>query len=98
VKAHEETDCTAGYHVAHLGSLCDLCGETSWFLGTSVIRSYLGCRVLVAEIAQELVETASVLSGVEKRRSGFSLPVAVGQVFTWPPQSGLAWFCFLFAG
>jgi hypothetical protein len=36
------------------------------------------------------------LSGVEKRRSDFSLPVAVGQVFTWPPQSGLTWFCFLF--
>src|SRR5579864_1810411 len=36
------------------------------------------------------------LSGVEKRRSDFSLPVAVGQIFTWPPQSGLTWFCFLF--
>jgi hypothetical protein len=22
--------------------------------------------------------------------------VAIGQIFTWPPQSGLAWFCFLF--
>jgi hypothetical protein len=22
--------------------------------------------------------------------------VANGQIFTWPPQSGLAWFCFLF--
>ena len=20
----------------------------------------------------------------------------IGQIFTWPPQSGLAWFCFLF--
>ena len=37
-----------------------------------------------------------VLSGVEKRRSEFSLPVAIGQVFTCPPQSGLTWFCFLF--
>src|ERR1700730_4497853 len=36
------------------------------------------------------------MSGVEKRRSDFSLPVAVGQIFTWPPQSGLTWFCFLF--
>ena len=35
-------------------------------------------------------------SGVEKRRSDFSLPVAVGQVFTWPPQSGLTWLWFLF--
>ena len=34
--------------------------------------------------------------GVEKRRSDFSLPVAIGEVFTAPPQSGLAWFCFLF--
>jgi len=38
------------------------------------------------------------MSGVEKRRSNFSLPVAVGQVFTWPPQSGLTWFCFLLPG
>jgi hypothetical protein len=30
------------------------------------------------------------MGGVEKRRSDISLPVAVGQVFTWPPQSGLA--------
>ena len=22
--------------------------------------------------------------------------MAIGQVFTWPPQSGLTWFCFLF--
>jgi hypothetical protein len=22
--------------------------------------------------------------------------VAIGQIFTWPPQSGLTWFCFLF--
>jgi len=36
------------------------------------------------------------LGGVEKRRSDISLPVAVDQVFTWPPQSGLTWFCFLF--
>jgi hypothetical protein len=36
-----------------------------------------------------------ILSGVEKRRSDVSLPVAIGQVFTWPPQSGLAWCCFL---
>src|ERR1700758_2998035 len=36
------------------------------------------------------------LGGVEKRRSDVSLPVAIGQIFTWPPQSGLAWFCFLF--
>src|SRR4029077_12112271 len=36
------------------------------------------------------------LGRVEKRRSDVSLPVAIGQIFTWPPQSGLAWFCFLF--
>ena len=36
------------------------------------------------------------MSGVEKRRSDVSLPVAIGQIFTWPPQSGLAWCCFLF--
>jgi hypothetical protein len=29
------------------------------------------------------------MSRVEKRRSDVSLPVAVGQIFTWPPQSGL---------
>ena len=36
------------------------------------------------------------ICGVEKRRSDCSLPVAIGQVFTWPPQSGLTWFWFLF--
>jgi hypothetical protein len=35
-------------------------------------------------------------SRVENRRSGFSLPVAVGVLSHGPPQSGLAWFCFLF--
>jgi hypothetical protein len=40
----------------------------------------------------------SRLGGVEKRRSDFSLPVAIGQVFTWPPQSGLTWFWFLLPG
>ena len=33
------------------------------------------------------------LSGVEKSRSDVSLPVAMGQVFTWPPHSGLTWLC-----
>ena len=36
------------------------------------------------------------LGGVENRRSGGSLPVALGAVFTAPPQSGLTWLCFLF--
>jgi hypothetical protein len=36
------------------------------------------------------------MSGVEKRRSDFSFPVAVGQVFTWPPQPGLTWFWLFF--
>ena len=38
----------------------------------------------------------ALLGGVEKRRSDGSLPVAIGEVFTAPPQSGLALFCFLF--
>jgi hypothetical protein len=46
-KAHEETDCIPGYHLAHLGSLCDLCCETPWFLGSGAFRFHLGCRVLV---------------------------------------------------
>jgi hypothetical protein len=33
---------------------------------------------------------------VENRRSGFSLPVAVGVLSHCPPHSGLAWLCFLF--
>src|ERR1700756_5807662 len=41
------------------------------------------------------VVSDSLLGGVEKRRSDVSLPVAIGQIFTWPPQSGLAWLCFL---
>jgi hypothetical protein len=35
-------------------------------------------------------------SRVENRRSGCSLPVAHGLGFRPPPQSGLAWLCFLF--
>jgi hypothetical protein len=35
-------------------------------------------------------------SRVENRRRGFSLPVAVGALSRDPPQSGLAWLCFLF--
>jgi hypothetical protein len=35
-------------------------------------------------------------SRVENRRSGFSLPVAADEAFASSPQSGLAWFCFLF--
>ena len=35
-------------------------------------------------------------SRVENRRSGFSLPVAVGALSRGPPQSGLAELCFLF--
>ena len=31
-----------------------------------------------------------------RRRSGFSLPVAVDCTFAPSPQSGLAWLCFLF--
>ena len=34
--------------------------------------------------------------GVENRRSGFSLPVAIDGAFAQLPQSGLAWLCFLF--
>src|SRR5215468_9469699 len=38
-----------------------------------------------------------VLGGVENRRTGGSLSRwLVGLAFAWPPQSGLAWPCFLF--
>jgi len=41
--------------------------------------------------------TLSVIeSRVENRRSGVSLPVAADEAFASSPQSGLAWFCFLF--
>jgi hypothetical protein len=36
------------------------------------------------------------MSRVENRRSSFSLPVAADCTFAPSPQSGLAWFCFLF--
>ena len=35
-------------------------------------------------------------SRVENRRSGGSLPVAIGTTFAVPPQSGLTWLWFLF--
>ncbi len=47
-------------------------------------------------IAREFVEEVASTSRVENRRSGFSLPVAVGVLSQGPPQSGLAWFYFLF--
>jgi hypothetical protein len=37
-----------------------------------------------------------IASRVENRRSDCSLPVEIGLAFAAPPQSGLAWFCFLF--
>src|SRR5262252_8271758 len=37
-----------------------------------------------------------IRSRVEKRRSSGSLPVAIGEAFAPPPQSGLTWFWFLF--
>ena len=37
-----------------------------------------------------------ILGVVENRRSGFSLPVAIGWAFAPPPQSGWTWLCFLF--
>src|ERR1700687_3583635 len=39
---------------------------------------------------------SAMASRVENRRSGFSLPVAVGVLSHGPPQSGLTWLCFLF--
>ncbi len=40
---------------------------------------------------------SEVLGRVENRRSSGSLPVAIcGWAFASPPQSGLAWRCFLF--
>ena len=38
----------------------------------------------------ERITPGGQLCGVENRRSGGSLPVALGAVFTAPPQSGLA--------
>jgi len=49
-----------------------------------------------SSLRREFWPSSASMSRVEKRRSSVSLPVAVGQVFTWPPQSGLTWFCFLF--
>jgi len=39
---------------------------------------------------------SEIASRVENRRSGCSLPVAVGVLSHDPPQSGLAELCFLF--
>jgi hypothetical protein len=55
----------------------------------------------VCAFSSRFWESMSVIaSRVENRRSGFSLPVAtdeaVDEAFASPPQSGLAWLCFLF--
>ena len=55
--------------------------------GRHVTLTSPGCLV-VDEILWDC--SAGKLGGVEKRRSDVSLPVANGQIFTWPPQSGLA--------
>src|SRR5215472_152005 len=39
-----------------------------------------------------------MVSRVENRRSGFSLPVAADETFASSPQSGWAWLCFLLPG
>src|SRR5262252_2035810 len=39
-----------------------------------------------------------MMSRVENRRSGFSLPVAADETFASSPQSGWAWLCFLLPG
>jgi hypothetical protein len=49
--------------------------------------------------ARKVLDTADIVregTRVENRRSGFSLPVAADEAFASSPQSGLAWFCFLF--
>jgi Transposase IS116/IS110/IS902 family len=68
-------------------------------------------RFLLVEAAQVTVrsdpewrsrkglDTADIVreaSRVENRRSNCSLPVAIDKAFASSPQSGLAWFCFLF--
>jgi len=40
-------------------------------------------------VSREQIQTRG-FCGVEKRRSDFSLPVAIGEAFASPPQSGLA--------
>ena len=53
-------------------------------------------RLLPPLLHAGLARRTEIASRVENRRSGFSLPVAVGVLSHGPPQSGLAWFCFLF--
>ena len=53
-------------------------------------------RVLLRQLSSCPFCGAPHLCGVENRRSGCSLPVAHGWAFAAPPQSGLAWLCFLF--
>jgi hypothetical protein len=40
-------------------------------------------------LSRRLTKAARSMSGVEKRRSDSSLPVAIGGAFATPPQSGL---------
>jgi hypothetical protein len=47
-------------------------------------------RVELSRLMRNSIHLRRWLGGVEKRRSDVSLPVANGQIFTWPPQSGLA--------
>ncbi len=54
--------------------------------------SSLTCQRPFYEVTAELLH----LGRVENRRSGGNLPVAIWRRFRWPPQSGLAWLCFLF--
>jgi len=46
-------------------------------------------RFLSIRFASEAFVSNRNMSGVEKRRSDSSLPVAIGAAFATPPQSGL---------
>jgi len=66
-------------------------------LGSAVNRSILQTLKRCEACGKAECWSMSVnASRVENRRSGFNLPVAVGMLSHDPPQSGLAWPCFLF--
>ena len=71
-----------------------------WIVSVSLTTGTLGIALPFAgrteSTTRQVTADSGVVSRVENRRSGVSLPVAVDWAFAPSPQSGLAWLCFLF--
>jgi hypothetical protein len=57
-RRHEKTDSAVGHHLPHLSSLCDICRQAPWFVGSSIFRTRMGCGFHVGQIAQAILRNS----------------------------------------